>query len=118
MEVLQLIAEGKANKETAAELGISIKTVEKHREHLMQQARHPRHRRSHPLRHQRGHHREQRPVDHHLVVSNPAWRKKTEQHSTLNWPRGQQGKQPLFGLREDRCILVARRANEFCLAGA
>jgi DNA-binding NarL/FixJ family response regulator len=36
MEVLQLIAEGKANKETAAELNIGIKTVEKHREHLMQ----------------------------------------------------------------------------------
>ena len=36
MEVLQLIAEGKANKETAGELGIGIKTVEKHREHLMQ----------------------------------------------------------------------------------
>jgi DNA-binding NarL/FixJ family response regulator len=36
MEVLQLIAEGKANKETAAELGISIKTVEKHREHLVE----------------------------------------------------------------------------------
>jgi len=35
-EVLQLIAEGKANKETALELGIGIKTVEKHREHLMQ----------------------------------------------------------------------------------
>jgi len=35
MEVLQLIAEGKANKETAAELGIGTKTVEKHREHLM-----------------------------------------------------------------------------------
>ena len=35
-EVLQLIAEGKANKETAAELGIGIKTVEKHREHLME----------------------------------------------------------------------------------
>ena len=35
MEVLQLIAEGKANKETAAELGISIKTVEKHREKAM-----------------------------------------------------------------------------------
>ena len=34
-EVLQLIAEGKANKETAAELGISVKTVEKHRENLM-----------------------------------------------------------------------------------
>ena len=35
-EVLQLIAEGKTNKETAAELGISIKTVEKHRCQLMQ----------------------------------------------------------------------------------
>jgi DNA-binding NarL/FixJ family response regulator len=35
MEVLQLIAEGKANKETASELGIGVKTVEKHREHLM-----------------------------------------------------------------------------------
>lgn len=36
MEVLQLIAEGKANKETAGELGIGLKTVEKHREHLME----------------------------------------------------------------------------------
>lgn len=35
MEVLQLIAEGKANKETAVELGIGMKTVEKHRDHLM-----------------------------------------------------------------------------------
>jgi len=35
MEVLQLIAEGKANKQVAAELGLSIKTVEKHRQHLM-----------------------------------------------------------------------------------
>jgi DNA-binding NarL/FixJ family response regulator len=35
MEVLQLVAEGKANKESAAELGISIKTVEKHREKVM-----------------------------------------------------------------------------------
>jgi len=34
-EVLQLIAEGAANKQIAAELGISIKTVEKHRGHLM-----------------------------------------------------------------------------------
>jgi DNA-binding NarL/FixJ family response regulator len=34
-EVLQLVAEGKANKETAEELGISIKTVEKHRGQLM-----------------------------------------------------------------------------------
>jgi len=35
LEVLQLIAEGKANKQIARELGISIKTVEKHRQHLM-----------------------------------------------------------------------------------
>ena len=34
LEVLQLVAEGKTNKETASELDISIKTVEKHREHL------------------------------------------------------------------------------------
>ena len=36
MEVLQLVAEGKANKETAAELNISVKTVEKHRQSLME----------------------------------------------------------------------------------
>jgi DNA-binding NarL/FixJ family response regulator len=35
VEVLQLIAEGSANKQTAAELGIGMKTVERHREHLM-----------------------------------------------------------------------------------
>lgn len=35
-EVLQLIAEGNANKEIASELQISIKTVEKHRQHLME----------------------------------------------------------------------------------
>lgn len=35
MEVLQLIAEGKANKETATEMEISIKTVEKHRQRIM-----------------------------------------------------------------------------------
>ncbi len=34
-EVLQLVAEGKANKQIAGELGISTKTVEKHRDHLM-----------------------------------------------------------------------------------
>src|SRR5215510_9443740 len=34
-EVLQLIAEGKPNKQIAAELCISIKTVEKHRQQLM-----------------------------------------------------------------------------------
>lgn len=36
LEVLQLIAEGNANKQIAAELDISIKTVEKHRQHLME----------------------------------------------------------------------------------
>jgi len=35
LEVLQLIAEGEANKQIAEDLGISIKTVEKHRDHLM-----------------------------------------------------------------------------------
>jgi DNA-binding NarL/FixJ family response regulator len=34
-EVLQLIAEGLPNKQIAAELGISIKTVEKHRQQVM-----------------------------------------------------------------------------------
>ncbi len=34
-EVLQLIAEGLANKQIAAELSISIKTVEKHRQQVM-----------------------------------------------------------------------------------
>jgi DNA-binding NarL/FixJ family response regulator len=34
-EVLQLVAEGAANKQVAAELSISVKTVEKHRQHLM-----------------------------------------------------------------------------------
>ena len=35
MEVLQLIAEGNASKQIAVELHIGVKTVEKHREHLM-----------------------------------------------------------------------------------
>ena len=34
-EILQRVAEGRANKQIAAELGISIKTVEKHRQSLM-----------------------------------------------------------------------------------
>ena len=34
-EVLQLVAEGQANKQVASVLNISIKTVEKHRQHLM-----------------------------------------------------------------------------------
>ena len=36
MEVLQLVAEGNDNKETAVELGIGTKTVEKHRANLME----------------------------------------------------------------------------------
>ena len=35
VEVLQLVAEGRGNKQVAAELGISVKTVEKHRQRLM-----------------------------------------------------------------------------------
>jgi DNA-binding NarL/FixJ family response regulator len=35
LEVIQLVAEGQANKQVAAGLDISIKTVEKHRQHLM-----------------------------------------------------------------------------------
>jgi DNA-binding NarL/FixJ family response regulator len=35
VEILQLIAEGKPNKQVAAELGVSFKTVDKHRQHLM-----------------------------------------------------------------------------------
>ena len=35
LEVIQLIAEGRANKQVAADLDISIKTVEKHRQHVM-----------------------------------------------------------------------------------
>ena len=35
VEVLQLIAEGKPNKQIAAELGVSFKTVDKHRQNLM-----------------------------------------------------------------------------------
>ncbi len=36
VEVVQLIAEGRANKQAAADLGISVKTVEKHRQHVME----------------------------------------------------------------------------------
>lgn len=35
LEVVQLIAEGSTNKQIGAELGISVKTVEKHRQRLM-----------------------------------------------------------------------------------
>ena len=35
LEVLQLIAEGTPNKQVAAQLGVTFKTVDKHRQHLM-----------------------------------------------------------------------------------
>jgi DNA-binding NarL/FixJ family response regulator len=35
LEVLQLIAEGQPNKQVAVELGVSFKTIDKHRQHLM-----------------------------------------------------------------------------------
>ena len=35
MELLQFVAEGKANKQIAVEFAISIKTVEKHRQNVM-----------------------------------------------------------------------------------
>src|SRR5215471_10576019 len=38
-EVLQLIAEGFANKQIASELGLSVKTVEKHRQQVMHKLR-------------------------------------------------------------------------------
>jgi DNA-binding NarL/FixJ family response regulator len=39
VQVLELVARGRANKQIAAELGISIKTVEKHRQSLMRKLR-------------------------------------------------------------------------------
>jgi DNA-binding NarL/FixJ family response regulator len=38
-EILQLLAEGKSNKEAAAALGISVKTIEAHRANLMRKLR-------------------------------------------------------------------------------
>jgi FixJ family two-component response regulator len=35
-DLLQLIAEGYANKQIVVELNISIKTIKKHRQHLME----------------------------------------------------------------------------------
>ena len=39
IEIVQLLAEGKSNKQIAAELGISVRTVEAHRQHVMQKLR-------------------------------------------------------------------------------
>jgi len=38
-EIIQLLAEGKSNKETAAALGVSVKTVEAHRGNIMRKLR-------------------------------------------------------------------------------
>jgi DNA-binding NarL/FixJ family response regulator len=38
-EIVQLLAEGKSNKEVAAELGVSVKTVETHRASIMKKLR-------------------------------------------------------------------------------
>jgi DNA-binding NarL/FixJ family response regulator len=35
VEIVQLLAEGKSNKEAAAALGVSTRTVESHRNHIM-----------------------------------------------------------------------------------
>ena len=65
-EVLQLVAEGAANKQVAAELGISIKTVEKHRQHLMDKLNIHDTAGLTRYAHRRGHHRKQRPGDDRL----------------------------------------------------
>ena len=36
VEIVQLLAEGKSNKQAASELGISVRTAESHRRHVMQ----------------------------------------------------------------------------------
>jgi len=39
LDVVQLLAEGKSNKQIAAELAISVRTVEVHRSHVMRKIR-------------------------------------------------------------------------------
>ena len=39
LEIVQLLAEGKSNKQAASELGISVRTAESHRRHVMQKLR-------------------------------------------------------------------------------
>ncbi|HKV49298.1 MAG TPA: LuxR C-terminal-related transcriptional regulator [Candidatus Acidoferrales bacterium] len=39
IEIVQLLAEGRTNKQVAAELGISVRTAESHRRHIMQKTR-------------------------------------------------------------------------------
>ena len=38
-EIIQLLAEGKSNKETASTLGVSVKTIEAHRANIMRKLR-------------------------------------------------------------------------------
>jgi DNA-binding NarL/FixJ family response regulator len=38
-EIIQLLAEGRSNKETASRLGVSVKTVEAHRSNIMRKLR-------------------------------------------------------------------------------
>ena len=54
VEVLQLIAEGKPNKQVAAELGVELQNGGQTSGASHGEARHPRHRRPHPLRHRAG----------------------------------------------------------------
>ncbi len=58
-EVLQLIAEGNTNKQIASELCISIKTVEKHRQQVMNRLNIHDIAGPHALRHRQGDHRGQ-----------------------------------------------------------
>jgi len=39
VEVVQLLADGRSNKEVATELGVSTRTVESHRNHIMRKTR-------------------------------------------------------------------------------
>ena len=39
IEIVQLLAEGKSNKQVAGELGVSVRTVEAHRQHIMRKLR-------------------------------------------------------------------------------
>lgn len=39
VEIIELLAKGKSNKQIALELGISVRTVESHRRHIMQKLR-------------------------------------------------------------------------------
>jgi DNA-binding NarL/FixJ family response regulator len=39
IEIIQLLSEGKSNRQMATELGISVRTVEAHRAHIMRKLR-------------------------------------------------------------------------------